>query len=77
MVMPSFKQASFILNSSTEETAQRIVQLVKYPELGRQAPETVKQRFLMIHLLERYLELLGGFETSYRLTDFQYARKSG
>jgi trehalose synthase len=59
------------LVSSIEEAAQRIVQLLKDEELrkrmGQKARETVRKRFLMIRLLEQYLDLLGSFETIYRL----------
>jgi trehalose synthase len=59
------------LVSSVEEAAQRIVQLIKDRELreriGQKARETVRQRFLMIRLLEQYLDLLNSFETVYRL----------
>lgn len=60
------------LVSSVEEAAQRIVQLIKDEELreqmGQKARETVKQRFLMIRLLEQHLDLLNSFETIYRLS---------
>jgi trehalose synthase len=60
------------LVSSAEEAAQRIVQLIKDDELreqtGQKARETVKQRFLMIRLLEQHLDLLNSFETIYRLS---------
>jgi trehalose synthase len=59
------------LVSSVEEAAQRIVQLVKDRDLcermGQKARETVRQRFLMIRLLEQYLDLLNSFETMYKL----------
>ncbi|MDH4207933.1 MAG: glycosyltransferase, partial [Anaerolineae bacterium] len=59
------------LVSSVEEAAQRIVQLLKDGELrramGQRARESVRERFLMIRLLEQYLDLLGSFETIYRL----------
>lgn len=59
------------LVSSVEEAAQRIVQLLKDEELrramGQRARESVRERFLMIRLLEQYLDLLGSFETTYRL----------
>jgi len=61
------------LVSSIEEAAQRIVQLMKDEELrermGQRARETVRKRFLMIRLLEQYLDLLGSFETVYQLKD--------
>jgi trehalose synthase len=63
--------ANGFLVSSVEEASQRIVQLIGDRDLrqrmGQKARETVKQRFLMIRLLEQYLDLLGAFETIYRL----------
>ncbi len=59
------------LVSSVEEAAQRIVKLIKDEELrermGQRARESVRERFLMIRLLEQYLDLLNSFETIYRL----------
>jgi trehalose synthase len=59
------------LVSSVDEAAQRMVQLLQDEKLrqqmGERARETVKQRFLMIRLLEQYLDLLNSFETMYRL----------
>lgn len=61
------------LVSSVKEAAARIVQLVKDRELreqmGQKARETVKSNFLMVRLLEQYLDLLGSFESDYRLND--------
>jgi trehalose synthase len=61
------------LVSSVDETAERIVQLVKDRELreqiGQKARETVRQRFLLTRLLEQYLDLFSSFETFFRLTD--------
>jgi trehalose synthase len=61
------------LVSSTEEAAHRIVQLIKDRELrehmGRQAKESVRQRFLLTRYLEQYLDLIGSFETVFKLTD--------
>lgn len=60
------------LVSSVEEAARRIVQLVKDEELrermGQKARETVREKFLMIRLLEQHLDLLNSFQTIYRLT---------
>ena len=60
------------LVSSVEEAAQRIVQLLKDEELrermGQRARETVREQFLIIRLLEQYLDLLNSFETVYHLT---------
>ncbi len=59
------------LVSSVEETAERIVQLLKDPglceHLGRQARQTVKDRFLMVRLVEQYLDLLDAFESDFQL----------
>jgi trehalose synthase len=61
------------LVDSIEEAAQRIVELVGDDdlrrELGREARETVRQKFLMTRLLEQYLDLLAGFETIYQLKE--------
>jgi trehalose synthase len=60
----------FLVNS-VEEAAQRIVQLITGSDLrrriGQEARETVRRRFLMIRLLEQYLDLLNSFETIYHL----------
>ena len=59
------------LVSSVAEAAQQIVHVLKDAELrkriGQAARETVRQRFLMIRLLEQYLDLFQSFETIYRL----------
>jgi trehalose synthase len=59
------------LVSSKEEAAQRIVQLIKdrklRQEMGRRAKESVKQQFLLTRYIEQYLDLLGSFETIFRL----------
>lgn len=61
------------LVSSVEEAAERIVQLVQNPTLGRQmgerARETVRNHFLLTRVLEEYLDLFGAFWTQYRLRD--------
>jgi len=58
------------LVSSVEETAERIVQLIRDEKLrkslGKEARETVRTKFLMIRYLENYLDLIGSFETLYR-----------
>jgi trehalose synthase len=58
------------LVSSVPEAADRIVQLLKDPDLrrrlGKKAKETVTQKFLLIYLLEKYLDLFNSFETVYR-----------
>ncbi|MBD3368393.1 MAG: glycosyltransferase [Candidatus Eisenbacteria bacterium] len=59
------------LVESVDETAERIVELVRDPEkaaeMGRAAKETVTERFLLTRLLEEYLDLMNGFETRYIL----------
>jgi trehalose synthase len=59
------------LVSSVAEAAQRTVQLLKdavlRKRLGQAAREAVRQRLLMIRLLEQYLDLFNSFETVYRL----------
>lgn len=64
------------LVSSVEEAADRIVQLVRDGEMRRQmgekAHQTVKDKFLMIRLLEEHLDLYNAFETNYRLTQRQF-----
>lgn len=67
------------LVSSVEEAAQRIVQLLKdvklRQRLGQAAKESVRQRFLMIRLLEQYLDLFHSFETAYRLKPMDAAEQ--
>ncbi|MCD6600102.1 MAG: glycosyltransferase [Dehalococcoidia bacterium] len=57
---------------SIEEAAERIIQLVKdsqlREEMGRNARETVRHRFLMTRYLEQYLDLLSSFETNFKLS---------
>lgn len=59
------------LVSSVEETAKRIVQIVKNKELreqmGERARESVKKNFLLTRLFEQYLDLFSSFETDYKL----------
>jgi len=59
------------LVSSIEETAQRMVKLVKDEELRRQmgerAREKVKRNLLLTHYVEKYLDLFNSFETNYTL----------
>jgi len=59
------------LVSSVEETAERIVQLLKdkklREKLGSNAKDTVRKKFLLIRLIEQYLDLFNSFETSYKL----------
>jgi trehalose synthase len=62
--------ANGFLVDSVEQTAERIVQLLRDEKLrerlGKEARETVKRKFLMIRYLEDYLDLMGSFETVYR-----------
>lgn len=64
------------LVSSIDETAERMVQLVKDRDLrerlGNKARENVREQYLMIHLMEHYFDLLSSFETHYHLTKFQF-----
>lgn len=61
------------LVETVAQAAERIVQLVKDPELrrrlGARARETVRARFLMTRLMEDWLDLIGSFEASFRLKD--------
>jgi trehalose synthase len=59
------------LVSSVEQTAQRMVQLLKDKALrrtmGKKARETVKKKFLLSRLVEQYLDLFSSFITDYTL----------
>jgi trehalose synthase len=61
------------LVSSVDEAANRIVQLIRDGDLrghlGKEARETVRQRFLLTRLLEQYLDLFNSFEISFQLAD--------
>ena len=63
---------SGFLVSSVEETAARIVTLVKDERLrralGEKARESVRSRYLLTRLLEQYLDLFASFEPDFRLT---------
>lgn len=54
------------LVGSVDQAAERIVQLLKQPDLrqsiGRRAKETVREKFLMSRLLEDWLDLLADFQ---------------
>jgi trehalose synthase len=60
------------LVSSTDEAADRIVQVLRDTDLrerlGHAARETVREKFLFTRNLEEYLDLLGSFEPEFRLT---------
>ncbi len=59
------------LVSSVQETAERLVLLLRDERLrrrmGEQARKTVRDRFLMTRYLEQYLDLLDAFEARYTL----------
>jgi trehalose synthase len=59
------------LVSSVEEAAERIVRLIKNPDLrkrlGMRARHTVQKNFLLTRLLEQNLDLFNSFETIHRL----------
>lgn len=59
------------LVDSVEQAAARIVQVVSSPDLrrklGEKARETVRARFLMTRLMEDWLDLIGSFESNFRL----------
>lgn len=59
------------LVSSVEEAAERIVRLVRDPDLarrlGEEARRTVREKFLMTRLMEDWLDLYGSIEPSFRL----------
>ncbi|NIP38594.1 MAG: glycosyltransferase [Candidatus Dadabacteria bacterium] len=57
------------LVSSVEQTADKVVQLLKdkrlRKQMGRKARESVKKNFLMTRLLEQYLDLFNSFEIQF------------
>jgi trehalose synthase len=59
------------LVDSVEETAERIVELIRKPEkrksLGQAAREVVRKSYLMTRLLEDHLDLISSFRTIYEL----------
>ena len=59
------------LVSTVEDAADRIVTLLKNPDLrrrlGEKARKTVQEKFLLTTYLERYLDMFNSFETIYRL----------
>ena len=61
------------LVSSVDEAAERIVRLLKdkklRDEMGRKAHESVREKFLMAHYVERYLDLFDAFEINFRLRE--------
>ena len=61
------------LVSSIDEAAERIVRLLKdeklREEMGREARETVREKFLLTRYLEEYLDLFGEFDKDFRLRE--------
>jgi len=59
------------LVSSVDETAERILKLLKDKKLrdkmGQKARESVKKKYLLSRYLENYLDLFNSYETSYTL----------
>jgi trehalose synthase len=59
------------LVSSVEEASTRIVQLLKdgalRKRLGERARETVREKFLLTRMLERFFDLFNAFDTGFRL----------
>lgn len=59
------------LVSTVEEAADRIVRLIRDPDLGQRlgarARQTVTEQFLMTRLLEDWLDLYAAFEPNFRL----------
>ena len=68
------------LVDSVNEAAERIVMLLKDPDLGRKmgekARKTVQEKFLMSRYLEEYLDLFKSFEASYRLQKPLWEKRS-
>jgi trehalose synthase len=68
------------LVDSVEEAAERIVMLLKDPDLGQRMGEkarrTVQDKFLMSRYLEEYLDLFKSFEASYRLQKPLWEKRS-
>ncbi len=60
------------LVNGVEETADRMVKLLRdgklRNEMGRKARETVRRNFLLIRLVEQYLDLLNSFQAKHLLT---------
>lgn len=61
------------LVDSVEETAERIIKLLKNKklrkEMGKKARESVRKNYLMTRLLEQYVDMLNAFKTDYTLVD--------
>jgi trehalose synthase len=62
------------LVSSVEEAAEKMVRLLKDPDLrrkmGEAGREKVRKHLLLTRLLENYLDLFNSIETVYRFKDF-------
>ncbi|GHD52503.1 glycosyl transferase family 1 [Thalassobaculum fulvum] len=62
---------SGFLVETVEQAAERIVQVLKDPDLGRRlgeaGRESVRERFLMTRLMEDWIDLIGAFEPHFRL----------
>jgi trehalose synthase len=60
------------LVDSVDECASRMIELLESPalrrQLGERARERVRSNFLMSRLMEEWLDLIGSFEASFRLT---------
>ncbi|MCK9299062.1 glycosyltransferase [Methanoculleus sp. YWC-01] len=61
------------LVSSVDEAAERIVRLLRDPDLaerlGRAARERVRENFLFTRTVEQYLDMIGSFEPEFRLRE--------
>ncbi len=66
---------SGFLVSSVDEAAERIVRLLRDPDLARQlgnaAHERVRECFLFTRTIEQYLDLINSFEPEYRLREMK------
>ena len=64
---------SGFLVSSVDEAAERIVRLLRDPDLrdrmGNAARERVRERFLFTRTVEQYLDLIAAFEPEFRLRE--------
>jgi len=64
---------SGFLVSSVDEAAERIVRLLRDPDLrarlGHAAHERVREHFLFTRTVEQYLDLIGSFEPEFRLRE--------
>jgi trehalose synthase len=68
------------LVDSVDQAAQRIVQLIKNPDLrtrlGTAAKETVRQKFLMSRLVEDWMDLLSNFGSDAEATESSLLTRS-